>query len=134
MVFILLSLFFFFKQKTAYEMRISDWSSDVCSSDLQEAPHGGKITRPQVILFTMVSEFARKFQKNHHSRSNLRNCALHKMSRTSKNQEKAAVCKDMTSGEAMNYETFSHPPYAVSKAIGSESGRDRTWHNEKKSM
>src|SRR3546814_6893702 len=30
-------LFFFFKQKTAYEMRISDWSSDVCSSDL---PHG----------------------------------------------------------------------------------------------
>src|SRR3546814_19865387 len=27
----------FFKQKTAYEMRISDWSSDVCSSDLQDA-------------------------------------------------------------------------------------------------
>src|SRR3546814_20017126 len=30
----LLSCFFFVKQKTAYEMRISDWSSDVCSSDL----------------------------------------------------------------------------------------------------
>src|SRR3546814_7510879 len=30
--------FFFFKQKTAYEMRISDWSSDVCSSDLDEMP------------------------------------------------------------------------------------------------
>src|SRR3546814_9264545 len=30
--------FFFFKQKTAYEMRISDWSSDVCSSDLRETP------------------------------------------------------------------------------------------------
>src|SRR3546814_20780059 len=29
--------FFFFKQKTAYEMRISDWSSDVCSSDLMGA-------------------------------------------------------------------------------------------------
>src|SRR3546814_11712421 len=29
-------VFFFFKQKTAYEMRISDWSSDVCSSDLDE--------------------------------------------------------------------------------------------------
>src|SRR3546814_5711674 len=28
------AFFFFFKQKTAYEMRISDWSSDVCSSDL----------------------------------------------------------------------------------------------------
>src|SRR3546814_9134426 len=30
--------FFFFKQKTAYEMRISDWSSDVCSSDLEKRP------------------------------------------------------------------------------------------------
>src|SRR3546814_11737694 len=29
-------MFFFFKQKTAYEMRISDWSSDVCSSDLDQ--------------------------------------------------------------------------------------------------
>src|SRR3546814_7667049 len=35
----LIFLFFFFKQKTAYEMRISDWSSDVCSSDLTER-HG----------------------------------------------------------------------------------------------
>src|SRR3546814_2984854 len=35
--FVLIICFFFFKQKTAYEMRISDWSSDVCSSDLLEA-------------------------------------------------------------------------------------------------
>src|SRR3546814_433633 len=34
MLFLLVLYFFFFKQKTAYEMRISDWSSDVCSSDL----------------------------------------------------------------------------------------------------
>src|SRR3546814_8291922 len=39
--------FFFFKQKTAYEMRISDWSSDVCSSDLaanvaRQEPAAGK--------------------------------------------------------------------------------------------
>src|SRR3546814_2531760 len=33
-----LIFFFFFKQKTAYEMRISDWSSDVCSSDLISVP------------------------------------------------------------------------------------------------
>src|SRR3546814_5726207 len=33
--------FFFFKQKTAYEMRISDWSSDVCSSDLDV--RGGRL-------------------------------------------------------------------------------------------
>src|SRR3546814_3379039 len=31
--------FLFFKQKTAYEMRISDWSSDVCSSDLEYLLH-----------------------------------------------------------------------------------------------
>src|SRR3546814_8709684 len=48
--------FFFFKQKTAYEMRISDWSSDVCSSDLSlkllkeiflvsASPQGGEIAR-----------------------------------------------------------------------------------------
>src|SRR3546814_1665707 len=35
--------FFFFKQKTAYEMRISDWSSDVCSSDLRRRPPTGLI-------------------------------------------------------------------------------------------
>src|SRR3546814_5460721 len=37
-------LFFFFKQKTAYEMRISDWSSDVCSSDLY--PSRTRISQP----------------------------------------------------------------------------------------
>src|SRR3546814_7772888 len=37
-------VFFFFKQKTAYEMRISDWSSDVCSSDLVRQ-------RPLLVLF-----------------------------------------------------------------------------------
>src|SRR3546814_10568854 len=35
-----LCIFFFFKQKTAYEMRISDWSSDVCSSDLLDKRGG----------------------------------------------------------------------------------------------
>src|SRR3546814_341051 len=42
-VYVVVSLFFFFfKQKTAYEMRISDWSSDVCSSDL-DAGRGGHL-------------------------------------------------------------------------------------------
>src|SRR3546814_2799825 len=39
-------LFFFFKQKTAYEMRISDWSSDVCSSDLLRTVPHNSIHRP----------------------------------------------------------------------------------------
>src|SRR3546814_1625538 len=39
---VLSCFFFFFKQKTAYEMRISDWSSDVCSSDLRAQMEGFK--------------------------------------------------------------------------------------------
>src|SRR3546814_1041634 len=37
MLIVMCVIFFFFKQMTAYEMRISDWSSDVCSSDLKLA-------------------------------------------------------------------------------------------------
>src|SRR3546814_10728145 len=50
-------LFFFFKQKTAYEMRISDWSSDVCSSDLanpdlgERYRNGWTVNRPRVATY-----------------------------------------------------------------------------------
>src|SRR3546814_3400966 len=44
-VWIVCFVFFFFKQKTAYEMRISDWSSDVCSSDLDEQRRAGPLAR-----------------------------------------------------------------------------------------
>src|SRR3546814_8150576 len=44
MILLCFFVFFFFKQKTAYEMRISDWSSDVCSSDLDL--HHGRAHRP----------------------------------------------------------------------------------------
>src|SRR3546814_7859411 len=40
---LLIFVVFFFKQKTAYEMRISDWSSDVCSSDRDYAVSGGAV-------------------------------------------------------------------------------------------
>src|SRR3546814_3221814 len=43
--------FFFFKQKTAYEMRISDWSSDVCSSDLLDADGGDAEALRQPVEF-----------------------------------------------------------------------------------
>src|SRR3546814_5994021 len=46
-------VFFFFKQKTAYELRISDWSSDVCSSDLPDrrplASRGRRPARVRVL-------------------------------------------------------------------------------------
>src|SRR3546814_7190036 len=40
--------FFFFKQKTAYEMRISDWSSDVCSADLDGSSRPRKTDRRDI--------------------------------------------------------------------------------------
>src|SRR3546814_158253 len=44
MIFVIFDIIcFFFKQKTAYEMRISDWSSDVCSSDLVVEPTRGRV-------------------------------------------------------------------------------------------
>src|SRR3546814_10016131 len=65
--------FFFFKQKTAYEMRISDWSSDVCSSDLRfgstvlmaEGEHAGRrgatdVPQPIPLLGSPV-DTARRF-------------------------------------------------------------------------
>src|SRR3546814_2132196 len=47
---------FFFKQKTAYEMRISDWSSDVCSSDLRI-----KAAHPDCLLFYRMGDFYEMF-------------------------------------------------------------------------
>src|SRR3546814_9402688 len=43
-------MFFFFKQKTAYEMRISDWSSDVCSSDLRVGEQRSRPARAQELI------------------------------------------------------------------------------------
>src|SRR3546814_1536048 len=57
--------FLFFKQKTAYEMRISDWSSDVCSSDLLGLLHSGTAVirskpqgRPTASGFSANHEYA----------------------------------------------------------------------------
>src|SRR3546814_3227275 len=48
---LVLFCFFFFKQKTAYEMRISDWSSDVCSSDVWEL---AGLDRPRALRSTLT--------------------------------------------------------------------------------
>src|SRR3546814_9115131 len=70
MLLIAIMCMFFFKQKTAYEMRISDWSSDVCSSDLANPnnPTGTFSTRdeiarlhgslPQDVLFVLDQAYA----------------------------------------------------------------------------
>src|SRR3546814_3348851 len=56
-------LFFFFKQKTAYEMRISDWSSDVCSSDL--------------LLFRLTTECIRVRSNETRAHESLSSLTLH---------------------------------------------------------
>src|SRR3546814_9691932 len=53
--------FFFFKQKTAYEMRISDWSSDVCSSDLVDCANGSSDRMRRRISGSRI--FATRFSK-----------------------------------------------------------------------
>src|SRR3546814_4548745 len=56
---LIICIFFFFKQKTAYEMRISDWSSDVCSSDLQLLPANRDLTAAEVVLLEMQMKESR---------------------------------------------------------------------------
>src|SRR3546814_16771646 len=67
-------VFFFFKHKTAYEMRISDWSSDVCSSDLgrlrcfrvlENLNQSNVDLRSSVLGCSSVSGFWRKGSKDH---------------------------------------------------------------------
>src|SRR3546814_9678160 len=55
MVVMVMSSFFFFKQKTAYEVRISDWSSDVCSSDLRIAEEDLRLRGSGELLGTRQS-------------------------------------------------------------------------------
>src|SRR3546814_3589005 len=61
-----LFVFFFFKQKTAYEMHISDWSSDVCSSDLLALGSTLITTLHRVVFFiprTTVRAISRRLQE-----------------------------------------------------------------------
>src|SRR3546814_4669619 len=57
--------FFFFKQKTAYEMRISDWSSDVCSSDLA-ARYAG-LVEDRALADSIFNAISDGWQRTHDS-------------------------------------------------------------------
>src|SRR3546814_3466846 len=59
-------LFFFFKQKTAYEMRISDWSSDVCSSDLFNLGQAYKLGRGVPADLAQAESWYRRAAKQGH--------------------------------------------------------------------
>src|SRR3546814_13561687 len=55
-------MFFFFKQKTAYEMRTSDWSSDVCSSDLNWVAQWGDPTEKKPLAAAIVARPAAEYE------------------------------------------------------------------------
>src|SRR3546814_2970838 len=59
---------FFFKQKTAYEMRISDWSSDVCSSDLSSR-HSRKTVPGGSTLYCSCNMIHRRWANDDHNAS-----------------------------------------------------------------
>src|SRR3546814_6176944 len=65
-MYLCLIMFFFFKQKTAYEMRISDWSSDVCSSDLDLLRLQQQLSDENDQLQSLRIS-ARQFAGNYHS-------------------------------------------------------------------
>src|SRR3546814_4775503 len=78
--------FFFFKQKTAYEMRISDWSSDVCSSDLsrKQGDHHGN---------GHGATGARKFRHAVHSHAPNHSCPAATGVSTASTPNKPAICR-----------------------------------------
>src|SRR3546814_1920097 len=64
-----LFVFFFFKQKTAYEMRISDWSSDVCSSDLNASASSKRRSSSKCLNSEMSSSVDEISSARNHCRS-----------------------------------------------------------------
>src|SRR3546814_9418595 len=80
--------FFFFKQKTAYEMRISDWSSDVCSSDL---PPALKLALEQLTIKEPPDSFSAAAEER----------AISKVDRTlMRNSSSNAACRSAEIGRA----------------------------------
>src|SRR3546814_531175 len=101
--------FFFFKQKTAYEMRISDWSSDVCSSDLMvDAPVSGGIAAAAGGTLTfMVGGTDNAFERAKPILSAMGKTVIH--AGDAGNGQAAKICNNMLLGATMvaTCETFA---------------------------
>src|SRR3546814_16388485 len=112
-------LFFFFKQKTAYEMRISDWSSDVCSSDLLDP---AKITGLYSTRRYKMSDLDRLA-----SRAAIQDLYSDKLIAVDKRQEGrlAYIWWDDAEWNIEGIGTYKGPEGALSLEIGRASWRDR---------
>src|SRR3546814_6223529 len=96
--------FFFVKQKTAYEMRISDWSSDVCSSDLLDLVLVGEAAQPPVAKLLDFGKYRFELQQQT------------KEARKRSRQQEMKSIKFRVKIDDHDYET---------KEIGRASGRER---------
>src|SRR3546814_14249267 len=114
----LCGLFFFFKQKTAYEMRISDWSSDVCSSDL-------RMRRPMLMidLLRHTSGLTYGLQRQTAIDARYRDLGLEELQQKRGSDEfiaaLAALPREFSSGVRWNYSV------STDVEVGRGSGRER---------
>src|SRR3546814_15093307 len=110
-------IFFFFKQKTAYEMRISDWSSDVCSSDLA---WGGASFRPGKGAEALIETDA-AFQQHRHQVQHEGQFVVHPPHAAIGERTKRQLCADK--GEASGRNRKQRPaPRPIAGKPQSEGG------------
>src|SRR3546814_19201764 len=114
-------LFFFFKQKTAYEMRISDWSSDVCSSDLPDGRDPPCLDRPSGRSDTGQSHGSRQAPAISHRRRDDRRDLLQRDERG----EPPVSGQPLLSPFELRRTLRTPPPGRRASEIGSASCRER---------
>src|SRR3546814_4218329 len=85
--------FFFFKQKTAYEMRISDWSSDVCSSDLARSRLRAKAVANPDTISARWTETARVNAKARCAQDDVLNVSLVRSEERRVGKEGVSTCR-----------------------------------------
>src|SRR3546814_2358944 len=111
----MLLFFFFFKQKTAYEMRISDWSSDVCSSDLTTLQLLMDATSA-VLNRAESSRFASQLESLTHNSTNFVPEGESRLKVRHLNNDHEAFDEVMTAESPVDYATLKHHESRIVKA------------------
>src|SRR3546814_11698043 len=114
--------FFFFKQKTAYEMRISDWSSDVCSSDLGQNPsarHSCLRDRCQLAKTDSGGLGAREPARMPHF--------ITSQKKIKQTRARAPACQNMNAGSSHHHGASMRPPIMMpsNPKDGGRNGAER---------
>src|SRR3546814_14611906 len=125
-------VFFFCKQKTAYEMRISDWSSDVCSSDL-DVQIDAVERHDRAVALGDILQFEHRRTLTHRRRrhlrrgwANIRECAFPRPSSPARPPEcsgSAAAGKSVVTGRCVGEGVDFGGPGSIKKKISGSSKR-----------